>query len=189
MIFPQLQIQSTRAKIGIRSELGHFEIKQSRAYIQIESKGARVHIDSEPAVVHIDQTKTWDALTGGKPLTFWNRIYDQSGKFVLDAIQNTVDEYNKIGNILATDNPIAEVARDSMFRQSPYHDIFGPASSDNVDFNPTFTKPDINVDVGGIDIQVQTNRPQIEYKRGSTRTYMEQYPSVHITPPKFDITL
>lgn len=189
MKLPQLQIHSTRARIGIESELGQYQIKQSPASVQIKSKDAVVHIETEPAVVMVDLTKTWDALTGGKPIPFWNRIYNQSGKYVIDAIQSTVEEYNRIGNILAEGNPIADLAHESMFRERPKLVIFGPASPNNVEFKPVITNPDIQVEIGGVDIQVQPNRPQIDYQRGYVRTFMEQYPSVKVTAPQIDITL
>lgn len=188
MRLPQIQIHSIAGRIGIQNELGSYEIKQSQAMVQMDSKDAVIHIESEAAVVLVDQTKTWEALTGGKPIPFWNRIYNQSGKYVLDAIQSTVQEYNRIGNILAESNPIAENAKQSLSRERPKLQVFGPASPDNVEFNPRLKEPEIYVERGGVDIQVQANPPQIEYRRGYVRTFMIQYPSVEVTAPKIDLT-
>lgn len=186
---PQLQIQSTPARIGIDSKLGHYEIKQSPATVRMDSRPAVVHIQSEPAIVHIDQSKTWEALTGGKPIPFWNRIYNSSGRYVLDAINQTVQDYNRIGNILANGNPIAEIARESLSKSPSKLPVYGPASPNNVEFTPVLNKPQIDVQVGDTDIQVQVNRPNIDYKRGHVRTYMEQYPSVQVKAPKMDLML
>ncbi|RIX47297.1 hypothetical protein D3P08_25070 [Paenibacillus nanensis] len=122
-------------------------------------------------------------------MPFWNRIYNQNGKYAIDAIQATVQEYNRIGNILAEGNPIADLAKESMTKERPKLKIFGPATPNNVDYKPILKNPEIEVDLGGVDISAQPNRPEIEYRRGYVRTFMEQYPSVKITAPNIDITL
>ncbi|MFD0590660.1 DUF6470 family protein [Paenibacillus sp. GCM10027627] len=185
MRLPQIQIHSTPARIGIESKLGHYKIDQKQADVRMKSVDAVVNINSEPAVVLIDQSKTWEALTGGKPLPFWNRIYNQSGKYVLDAINKTVQEYNQIGDILA-EGTIAALAKQSLSEERPKLQVFGPASPNNVSFKAVLSDPEINVTRGYVDIEVRPNPPQIEYMRGHVKTYMAQRPSVEVTAPKFD---
>jgi hypothetical protein len=186
MRLPQIQIHSVQARIGIESKQGHYSIKQSQADVQIRSVDAVVNINSEPAVVLIDQSETWDALTGGKPIAFWNRIYNQSGKFVLDAINQTVRDYNQIGDILAEGNPIAAISKQSLSKKRPELQIYGPASPNNVSFQAVLTEPEIQTTRGYVDIQVQVNPPNIKYKRGYVNTFIKQRPSVEIVAPRFD---
>lgn len=186
MKLPQIQIHSIQGRIGIESQQGHYNIRQSQAEVQMKTVDAVVKINSEPAVVLVDQSKTWEALTGGKPIPFWNRIYNQSGKFVLDAINRTVQEYNQIGDILAEGNPVAAIAKQSISRKRPELQIFGPATPNNVSFKAVLAVPQIQVSRGFVDVNVQTNPPRIDYQRGYVKTFLKQRPSVEIIAPKID---
>ncbi|MFD0957914.1 DUF6470 family protein [Paenibacillus chungangensis] len=189
MRIPQISIHSTSAEMGIKSKLGHFEIKQKQATIAIHSVDAVVSIQSEPAVVLIDLSKTWDALTGGKPIAFWNRIYGQSNKYVLDAIRHTVQEYNQIGDVLSDGNPLAEAAKQSLSRERPKLQVYGSASPANVDFKAVLSDPEIQVSRGYVNVDAKINRPQIAYQRGYVNTFMKKYPSVEVSVPKIDIKM
>ncbi|GKU76823.1 DUF6470 family protein [Paenibacillus sp. L3-i20] len=191
MKLPQIQIHSTPAKIGMKTEQGQFDIRQSRAVLDITSKPAVIDIKTTQPVVIIDQSKTWDALNGGKPEAFWNRIYNQFGQYAQQAIDQTVADYNQIGNILYGGNPIADVATASQSREAIPLQVFGEAAyAGNVTYQAMLQRPEINVTPGSVSINVQpNNNPQIEYKRGSVSTYMEQYPSVQVTAPAIDLSL
>ncbi|KQO11006.1 DUF6470 family protein [Paenibacillus sp. Leaf72] len=189
MKLPQLQIQSTSGKIGIQSGLGKYDIKQGHATMDISTVNTIIDVKSTQPVLIIDQSKMWDALTGGKPEAFWNRLYNQFGQFVIQGIEQTVQEYDRIGDILYNGDPVGDIAGESLSRQQPALQVYGPASVLNVRFDVVIEKPEINVTPGHVKVDVQTNKPQIEYRRGGVNIYMERYPSVQITPPQIDLTL
>ncbi|MGG4144862.1 DUF6470 family protein [Paenibacillus algorifonticola] len=189
MKLPQLNIQSTLGKIGIQSELGKYDIKQSSATLDISTVHTTMDIKSSQPIVVIDQSKMWDALTGGKPEAFWNRIYNQFGRFVQEGISQTIQDYDRIGDILYDGDPVGDIAGESFSRQSYQLQIFGPASAGNISFEAVIQKPEINITPGHVEMNVQTSKPQIEYQRGGVNIYMERYPSVQITPPQIDLTL
>ncbi|MGO4373991.1 DUF6470 family protein [Paenibacillus sp. 2TAB19] len=185
---PQIQIQSVPGRIGIQSQSGQYDIRQNSATIDVQTSDTVIDIKTEQPVVMIDMTKTWDALTGGKPEAFWNRIYSSYKECAIRYIQSKVQEYNQIGDLTAGGNPVADVAKQSLSQQDLKLNVFGPASYDNVDFQAVITKPEVNVQVGRADINVKVNKPDIQYNRGNVKVYMEQYASITVTPPIIDLT-
>ena len=57
----------------------------------------------------------------------------------------------------------------------------GPASCLNVDIRYTQDELTIDVEPGGVDFDVQVNRPVHRYERGKLDIYMQQWPSIDIT--------
>lgn len=181
----QIQIRQTQGLIGIKTEPGQFEIQQSPASLSIETVNTRLEIHSQPPTIQYDQSKMWDALNGGKPMSFWNRIYNQQGQFVEQAISRINSNYERIGNILHSGNAIADIAAENIAIELPLQ-VYGPASSDNIDFDVTVQKPEIQVTPGHVNIQVSSNHPEIQYKRGNVSVYMQQFPNLQITSPVID---
>jgi hypothetical protein len=187
MKLPQIQIYSTPGKIGIHSELGQFDIRQQDASIHVETTDPVLEVHAPPPEVIIDMSRTWDALTGGKPTQFWNRIYNQFGQFVQHAIENTVSEYNRIGDVTSGENAVAAVAWDHLFAERPKLQIYGEASVHNISFEAHITRPEINFKRGRTEVRVTPHKPEIEYHRGNVEIYMAQYPKVKVVPPKLDV--
>ncbi|RJE85632.1 hypothetical protein D3P07_20785 [Paenibacillus sp. 1011MAR3C5] len=187
MRFPQIQIEQIPARLDITSTQGKFDIRQKSATMNVQSTPGVLEVESEPPVVIVDMTKTWDALTGGKPISFMNRIYDQFGQFVQHAIENTVSTYNQIGDLTLEENPIGEIAIQNMLRQPPKVQIYGEASVANISFEAHVSPPRINYTPGKVDIETIPNKPQVDFQRGGVQYQMTQYPAVRITPPQIDI--
>ncbi|REK69563.1 DUF6470 family protein [Paenibacillus paeoniae] len=187
MRFPQIQIEQIPARLDISSKQGLFNIQQKNATMNVKSTPGVLDVQSEPPVVAIDMSKTWDALTGGKPVSFMNRIYNQFGQFVQHAIENTVSTYNQIGDLTLEENPIPELALQGIFRQPPKVQIYGDASIANISFEAHVSPPKINYTPGKVEIETVPNKPQVEFQRGGVQIQMAQYPAVHITPPQIDI--
>lgn len=188
MTFPQIQIQQTPARLDIQSKPGQFEIHQQKASMDIETTSAVLDIQTEQPVVIVDMSKTWDAITGGNPLRLMGRIYNQFGQFVQQAIENTVDEYNQIGDLRNTEDPIPEIARQSMYAKPPKVQIYGDASISNISYDVQLSKPEVDFKPGKVDVNISPNKPDIEFHRGNVNIQMAQYPSVKITPPQIVTT-
>lgn len=187
MRLPQLQIQSTPARIGIESQLGQYQIRRGQTKLNVETTPTVIDIKTERPELIIDQSKTWDAITGGKPDTFWKRIYSSYEQYPAKYIEKTVREYDAIGDLTAGGNPIAELARQSLNRDKLSLNVYGHATARNVEFDAVISKPDVNVQPGKVNIIADTEKPEIEYHRGTTQIYMKQYASVTITPPIIDL--
>jgi len=137
--------------------------------------------------LRIDQSLTNDALTGGKPEAFWNRIYSQYKQIAQQNIEQIVEKGNQMGDIAHGGNPLPEQALSEFLEGAPDIQIFGFASPVNVSFQYTPNDVNLQVQQGGVDIDVQAHKPEIEFHRGGVNVYMQQYPKVTITPPAIDI--
>ncbi|GBG07193.1 hypothetical protein PAT3040_01741 [Paenibacillus agaridevorans] len=189
MRLPQIQIQSMPARIDIRSQQGRFDIRQQPAVMDIKSTRTVIDVEWERPEVLFDMTKTWEALNGGGNLAFMNRIYNQSGQFVLQSIQNTVSEYDRIGDLPTDGSAIAAIAKESMYRQPPKLQMYGEASVLNLSFDPRISKPQVQVRPGDVNISITPSKPEINYQRGNVNIEMAQYPAVQITSPQIDLTV
>ncbi|MHA7967381.1 DUF6470 family protein [Paenibacillus sp. CAU 1782] len=189
MRLPQLDIRQTPARLDISSKLGEYHITQKKASIDIKTTQTVIDVKTEQPVVMADMTKTWDALNGGGSLSFMNRLYNQFGQFVQDAINQTVQDYNQIGDLTQATDPIPNIARQSLFRKPPKLQVYGDASVLNLSFNVQITPPDIRITPGKAEVSIVPNKPEINYQRGGVNISMAQYPAVHITSPQIDLTL
>ncbi|RED57606.1 DUF6470 family protein [Cohnella lupini] len=185
---PFISIQSQRGLIGIESERGRYDIRRPKPELQVQSIKAVVTATNRPGNLQIDQTLTNNALTGGKPEVFWNRIYSQYKQIAQQNIQQIVEKGNRMGNIARRDNPIPELALNDFVEGAPDLQVFGFASPTNIEFQYTPNDVNLQVDRGRLNIDVQVHRPEINFERGNVNIYMQQYPKVTITPPKIDIT-
>jgi len=187
MRIPQIQIQSTSAKIGMDSDPGQFNISQPKAQLNVHTERPVIEVHSEQPVVIVDLSAMWDALNGGGHLGFMNRIYDQSGQFVISAISSTVNDYNRIGDPLAGRDQVGQLAWSRLSEKPTPIQVYGPASYHNVSFDPQVSKPEIEFKRGSVDVNVITRPVEVSFERGRLRIYMERYPSLHISVPQIDM--
>ncbi|CAG5088515.1 Putative uncharacterized protein yviE [Thermobacillus xylanilyticus] len=180
---PQISIHTQRGLIGVDSEPGRFEIRQRQPEVQVETKRPVIAARNRPGELIIDQTLTHNALNGGKLEAFWLRIYAQYQEVARRNLEKIVMDGNRIGDLRIKQNPIPDIALDEFIEGPPDLQVYGEARPDNTKFEYIPNDPDIQVDPGGVEIDVQLHRPEIRYHRGYVKVYMVQYPAVTITPP------
>ncbi|GIP40986.1 hypothetical protein J31TS4_42660 [Paenibacillus sp. J31TS4] len=185
---PQIQIRQQYAQIGIDADPGTWEMKQPQAALEIQTEPLRLEITSPPGELTIDQSRARAALGLEGNLEWSQKIYSQSKEIALQGVARRAQEGNRMAAIHKGGNVIAEIARESRFRESPM-DVREPASFDNVDIEYVAHKPDIVVIPGQVQIEVQPHRPELSYNRGKLDIYMRQYNSVQIIPPQLDLQL
>ncbi|TJY41949.1 hypothetical protein E5161_12185 [Cohnella pontilimi] len=183
----QISIHSQRGMIGIESQPGRYEITSKPAEIRAETHPPVMTADNGPGELVIDQSRTWDALNGGKPEAFNQRYYSQFKNIGYQNIENIVEKGNRMGDLRVKGNPIAQIALEEYVKGPPALQIFGFASPDNVDISFIPRKLNLQVEPGSIRVDIQTHSPDIQFQRGAVKVYMAQYPSVTITPPTIDI--
>lgn len=188
MSIPTISIRQTHARIGIDADQGTLEQRQPKAMIQMENRPVQFMIRSPQGELRIDQSRARDALAVGPHFETMNHIYSEAKNVALQGIARIVENGNRMAAIHTGENAIADIA------QQLYFDFFefnfaGPASFDNVDIQYTAHKPQIEVQEGQLNINVQVNRPELIYHRGKLDIYMQQYPRVEITPPRIDIAV
>jgi len=186
---PRISIHSQRGLIGIESQRGQYEIRRPQPELKIRSEKATMTANNQPGTLLVDQSLTNDALTGGKPEVFWQRLYSQYRQVALDNIQRIVEEGNRMGALHIRGNPIADIALNAFLEGAPDLQVFGHASPANIAFQYTPNDVNIQFERGKVTVDAEIQRPDIQYHRGDVRIYMQQYPKVTITPPEIDITI
>src|SRR5690606_1019359 len=143
-----------------------------KATLEIKTTPTRMEVEAQDAVLHIDQSRSWDAINGGNLESFNNRVYSQMRDILLEGISKRVQEGKQLAAIHTGRNAIADIARNAHLNV-PRVQYFGPASVNNV--NIEFTVPPMNVRVieGGVEFNVNLNRPEVEYHRGKLDIYMQ----------------
>ncbi|OXM14131.1 DUF6470 family protein [Paenibacillus herberti] len=183
MRLPQLQIQQLPIRLDIQSEKAKVDIRQPRAEVSIRTSRPVVDIQSRRPELLIDQSATWNAINGGKPEAFIQRIYSDSRSVVQQHVIRTIQKWREISDLKNKENPIPDVAVGEAFRERAPRQLYGPASIFNTRINVNVQRPEINVTPGDVDIQVQTRRPEVDYSPASVKFTVAQYPKVIVTPP------
>ncbi|XID91012.1 DUF6470 family protein [Paenibacillaceae bacterium WGS1546] len=188
-MIPFISIQSQRGLIGIESTRGQYEIRRPQPTLDVQRTPTVIHANNRPGNLQIDQSLTNDALTGGKPEAFWQRIYSQYKEVARSNIEQIVEKGNLVGDLRNKVDPRPLMALDDFIEGPPDLQVYGFASPANIQFS--YTPNDLNLEVipGGIEIKAQIHRPEINYHRGGVNIYMKQYPKVTITPPAIDLLL
>lgn len=184
---PLISIHSQRGLIGIESKRGKFEIERPKPQLNIQSTPAVITASNKPGELRIDQSLTDNALTGGKPTDFWQRIYSQYREIGMRNIQEIVEKGNAIGDLRNKADPMPSMALDAFIEGAPDLQVYGSASSVNIAFQYTPNDPNVEISVGGVEINAQVSRPEINFQRGGVNIFMQQYAKVTITPPVINL--
>ncbi|MFD2671990.1 DUF6470 family protein [Marinicrinis sediminis] len=184
--FPMIRMQQVQGRIGIESQAARIEIRQKPAELSIQTTQAKLEIQNARVEMQIDQSRAHEALTGGKPMPFMERIYSQIPSIALQAIAKKVEDGNRMAAITKPGNTIEEIAYENAMDTGTKLDIYGPASYDNVDIFFTLHKAEVAVQPGSVQIDWQTNQPTIDYVEGMVNVYVKQQASLTITPPEIN---
>jgi hypothetical protein len=180
MNFPQIQIRTTKAILGLNIERPIQRIEQPKADLHIEQPPATVIIDSKPARLTIDQSKAWSDMGLFGSLAFTRKFAEEGRQMLLEGIARRAQEGNRLMKIENGDNAIASIAAEKGLH--PYKQLgikFIPsANSVDIAYQPDYL--DIKIDANKPIIEAKVNRPIHEYKPGDVSGYMIQYPSIKI---------
>ncbi|WP_246314727.1 DUF6470 family protein [Paenibacillus foliorum] len=184
---PSIQIRQEYAQIGIDADLGQYEMRQPRPTMEMQQTSTKLEMHQPNGELEIDQSKAWDALGLPGTLEVMNRIYSQSRDIALQGIARRVEDGNRMYAIHKGGNPIADIAVErSQISGFSELDFVGEAAYDNVDIHFNRRAPEIQAERGGVQINTQVNRPEIEYHRGKLEYSMLRWGKVEITPPQID---
>ncbi|QJC53776.1 hypothetical protein HGI30_21120 [Paenibacillus albicereus] len=183
MRLPQLQIESQPVRLDIQSRKAQVEIRQPRPEVSVQTTRPSLEIESFRPELQIDQTATWNAINGGKPEAFIQRIYSDTPAVMQQHAARTIQKWRQIADLQVKENPLPDVALSEAIREQAPRQVFGPASLFNTRINFEVRKPEISLTPGEVDIQVQTYRPEVDYAPASVQYAVTQYPKVFVTPP------
>ncbi|PZE19430.1 hypothetical protein CBW46_018485 [Paenibacillus xerothermodurans] len=165
-------------------------MRQPEATVDIQTTPARLEIHTQQGHLSIDNTDWRDALGDGPHLEAMHRIYSTCKQIALQAIAKKVEDGNIMAAIHTRRNAIAELAVESTNDVDNFQFMYmGDASYDNIDIRYQPATVHIQVQQGQVDMDVQVNRPEIQYYRGKLDIYLSDYPSVEIIPPQVNLKI
>lgn len=180
MNFPQIRLESTPAKVEIRTQNGMMEMEQSPADVSIEQPTAEMEIDRRPSVLSIDQTKAREDMD----LKHISKRIDEAAQRGyqdwLSGLSRVSQDGDELMMIEHGGNPIAEQAKRN--GESPIYEF-------NVGWIPSAGGVQINYDPGKIImnwkvnkpiIDIIANKPSTQYTPGKVHVDLKQYPALKV---------
>ncbi|WP_391120320.1 DUF6470 family protein [Psychrobacillus sp. L3] len=180
MNFPQLQIHTTDAKLGLNIEKPNQIIRQPKATQHIEQPAAIMDIKTTRGFMRIDSSQARRDVGMIGPLES-SAKYAQAGRQkVMQGIARRVSEGNQMMDIAHNKKAIPAIAKKNTFPVPAKIGIDFIPSVGSVKLDYTPAKLDINVQTQKAKISAQVNKPVHEYTPGKVSGFMLQNPSIEI---------
>lgn len=180
MRIPQIQIQTTKAQLGINITKPVQRIQQSKVDLQIRQPNATMNMQTSESILRIDSSQARRDLGLIGPLES-GRMNAQKGKQgVIEGIARRAQEGERMMRIENKGQPIQAIASSKVGRPMKSLGIKFVPSVNSVNISYTPSKVDINVQTHSPQINVSVNKPISEYTPGKVSNYMMQYPSIEI---------
>lgn len=175
-----IRITTTRAQIGINNTPAKLEIKQPKADVKMNITQPKMKIHSEQSKVNIDQYQCF-AECGQKndrDLIKDNAAF--SKQKALQGIARIVKQGNQSAAIGNGVDPTPSQAKENAYGMFEKDFDIGviPKSRPKITF--TGGKVDIKATPGEVNVNVKTNKPNINYTRGKLEVYLKQKNSINI---------
>lgn len=180
MNFPQLQIRTTDAKLGLNIEKPNQVIRQPKATQHIEQPAATVEMHTTRGVMKIDSSQARRDVGMISPLESSSRYASAGRQKVMQGIARRASEGRQMMDIAHNLNAVASIAKKNTFPTPSKLGIDFIPSVGSVKLDYTPAKLDINVQTQNVKISTQANKPIHDYTPGSVSGYMLQNPSIEI---------
>ncbi|MEK4669115.1 DUF6470 family protein [Niallia sp. FSL R7-0271] len=180
MQIPQLRIDSTPAKLGLTTVQPQVQMEQKPADLYIEQPKAELIIDKKAATLTIDQTEA-RAYEGMKTRERFIDDYVQKGRQEwLKGIARRIKDGQQLAAIENKGNPIPQIAKRNSEGPPKQFGLgwIPPANSVKIQYDPGYVKTSFETYEPIID--VNQNKPLIDYTPGKVITELVQYPSLEI---------
>ncbi|WP_431804177.1 DUF6470 family protein [Halobacillus andaensis] len=179
MNVPQIQIQSTPARLGLTINKGQQTIRQPKAEQSIEQPQAEMSIKQRPGQLTIDQTKAWHNIDL-KSIAERTKETAQVGEQKwMEGLARVASEGDELMRIEDGGNPISAQAE----RNAGFEFEVKPGG------RPAYELVDVSYEPGGAEISVEPQKPIIHTTKRDPQTslqprnvtgFMEQYPDLKI---------
>lgn len=180
MNIPKIQLQSTKAQIGLNIQKPIQEIEQPKANLDLQQPKAKMSIQTTKPKLSIDSFEMRESLDLKSSRGRTAEVAQYSKQAALEGLERKSQEGSELMRIENGGNPIAEQAK--RWGRQPY-------SSLGIKFIPQPDSVKINFEPGSVDIQVEPqkvinnttiNKPIHNYTPGKVKIEMLQYPSLKI---------
>ncbi|MBM7661591.1 hypothetical protein JOC85_002394 [Bacillus mesophilus] len=179
MQIPKIQIQSTRAQLGIRTHHAKVDIQQPKAEMNIQQPSADLNITSTPSKLTIDQTQAREDVDLKSIAKRIQEFAQQGKQDSLKGIARRATEGDQLMRVENKGNAIARIAKQNSIKEHQFNIAWIP-SHDSVKINYTPKKVNIQVEAKKPIIEVQPNKPILNYSPGKVEYMMESYPRLQI---------
>lgn len=180
MNFPQLQIRTTDAKLGLNIEKPKQVIRQPKATQHIEQPAAIVEMHTTRGVMKIDSSQARRDVGMIGPLESTSKYASEGRQKGMQGIARRASEGRQMMDIAHNSNAIVSIAKKNTFPTPTKLGIDFIPSVGSVKLDYTPAKVDINVQTQHAKINAQVNKPIHEYTPGNVSGYMLQNPSIEI---------
>ncbi|MFZ3590384.1 DUF6470 family protein [Bacillus sp. DJP31] len=167
MQIPQIRLQSTFAQIGLKTNNATLSIEQHPANLSIEQPKADMKITTEPSRLSIDQTKAREDVD---LKSIFKRVEEAASlgyNSFLEGVARRSSEGDQLMMIENGGNAIALIAEQNGRSKEYDFNIGWVPSAGSVKIQFTPAKVNIDVQQKKPIIQVQTNKPNMNYSPGN----------------------
>ncbi|TQR32573.1 DUF6470 family protein [Brevibacillus brevis] len=181
MQIPNIQMQSTFARLGLNISKPVHEIKQPQAEMNLRQKPATLSIEQGKTILNIDSSQARANIGIMTSVEFSDSSASYGKQKALEAIAEKSQEGDRLMKIYTKENAIASIGREKGLRAleggyTPPATSMDDGVEINVDLKPTV----INVQRNGMSIDPVTRPPEFSYTAGKVEPYMIQYNSLKI---------
>lgn len=175
MKITQIQIDQSHAKIGMSSPKGTQRIEQPEASVSMKQNPSTLNIRTTKGQLTIDQSQAFAAMNL-KPITRLIRENASAGmQGASSGVQRVSSEGDALMKIENGGNPIADIAKRNAEGPEPSFNIgfVPPPFSVRINYNPGRT--DIQFNRGGVEMNAQTRKPEINYTPQKVNIHMREH--------------
>lgn len=179
MSVPQIQLQSTPARISISSQKAQQTIRQPKAEQTIQQPQAKISMEQKPGKLTINQTNAWHNLDLKNVLVRTEELVGIAKNIWMDGIVRVSQEGDELMRIENGGDPIASQAK----RNSGYDFTFQPGglpAHELVNLDYEAGKTNIELTPQKPIIRSTPHKPEHTYKPGDLIIRMAQYPELQI---------
>lgn len=180
MNIPKLQLQTTKAQIGLNIHKPVQKIEQPKADLDLQQPKAKLTIDKTKSQLSIDTFEARESLDLKNARSRIKEMAQKGKQDALDGVARRAQEGDELMRIENGGNPIVEHAK--LRGRLPYSSLnikFIPqAGSVKINFEPS--RADINIEPQKVINNSKMNKPIHQYTPGSVDVEMLQKPSINI---------
>lgn len=189
MNFPQIRLESTSAQIAIQTENARNHIQQPKADLSIQQPKAEISISTIKSRLTIDQTQA-RAEIDLKSIAQRIDEFSQNGRQeLLSGIARRTQQGNELMKIENNGNPIVRQAKQNSEKPIKEFALKFVPSHGSVKINYEPAKVNIMARENKPIINVQVNKPNIQYERGKVDIYLQKRNELKINFEKIDINV
>jgi len=180
MNIPKLQLQTTKAQIGLTTQKPTQEIEQPKANLDLQQPKAKMAMETTKSELSIDSVEARESLDLRSSRSRTAEVAQYSKQQLMEGLARRAQEGDELMKIENGGSPISEQAK-RRWKQ--------PYSSINIQFLPQAGSIKVNFEPGTVDIKIQPqkvinnttiNKPIHNYTPGKVKVDLIQAPSLQI---------